>query len=118
MLEAYNPAMRIGIAQINPRVGAVKQNVEEVLSRIAEAKQAECDLVIFPELALCGCPLFEVVRRAGFVDRVEMALQAVIDASNGIGVIVGGVSLPKAKPTVAGTGHKLLDSAFVISSGS
>jgi len=118
MLEVYNPAMQIGIAQINSRVGAIEQNVEEILSRIAEAKQAECDLVVFPELALCGCPLFELVRRAGFVERVEEALQAVIDASNGIGVIVGGVSSPKVKPTEAGRGHKLLNSAFVISSGS
>lgn len=117
MLEVYNPAMRIGIAQINSRVGAVEQNAEEILSRIAEAKQAACNLVIFPELALCGCPLFEIVRRAGFVDRVEKALQAVIDASNGIGIIVGGVSSPKAKPTEAGRGHELLNSAFFISSG-
>lgn len=118
MLEVYNPAMRIGIAQINSRVGAIDRNVEEILSRIAEAKQAACNLVIFPELALCGCPLFDLVRQTGFANRVQEALQAIIDASNGIGIIVGGVSSSMAKPPNADPRHELFNNAFLIANGS
>ncbi len=114
----YNPVMQVGIAQINSQVGAIDRNLEAILSHIAEAKQAECDLVIFPELALCGCPLFELVRRAGLVDRVEKALQAIMDASNGIGIIVGAVSTSEAKPTNADPDDKLFNSAFLIADGS
>ena len=110
--------MRVGIAQIKTRVGAIDRNVEVLRSLIAEAKQKDCALVVFPELALCGCPVFELVRRAGFVNRVEKALQAVVDASKGIGVIVGGVSSSKAKPTEAGGDRRLFNSAFFISNGS
>ena len=110
--------MRVGIAQTNPRVGAIDRNLEAILFRITEAKQAECDLVVFPELALCGHPLFDLVRRAGFIDRVGMAVQAVADASIGIGVIVGGVSPAIAKPKKVGGDCKLFDSAFAIDHGS
>ena len=110
--------MQVGIAQINPQVGALDRNLEAILSHIAEAKRAECDLVIFPELALCGTPLGGLARRAGFADRVKEALQVIMDASNGIGVIVGAVSPSQKKPTNADPDHKLFNSAFLIADGS
>lgn len=100
--------MRVGIGQINPQVGAIDHNLALILSRIAEAKQADCDLVIFPELALCGSPLFALVNKAGFVDRVKKALGTIVAVSERIGVIVGGVSSSAAR---------LFNSAFFIADG-
>ena len=113
----YNPGMQVGVAQINSQVGAIDRNLEMILSHIAEAKRAECDLVIFPELALCGTP-FGLACRTGFADRIKEALQAIMVASNGIGVIVGAVSSSQAQPTNAAPDHKLLNSAFLIADGS
>jgi len=126
MPEVYNPAMRIGIAQINSRVGAIRQNVEEILSRIAEAKQAACNLVIFPELALCGYTPFDLLWRSGFAEKVAGALQEIACASQGIGVIVGGLSSQPAREgenltdpssIIDGAGCKLFNTAFLIADG-
>jgi NAD+ synthase (glutamine-hydrolysing) len=46
--------LRIGLAQINTTVGDFKGNTEKILKVIAEAKPLGVDLIVFPELAICG----------------------------------------------------------------
>ena len=84
--------MHLGLAQINPHLGAIDRNLQVILSYIEEARQAGCDLVVFPELAICGYPPLDLLWRSGFVEKIEGALGEIARASEGIGVIVGGVS--------------------------
>jgi predicted amidohydrolase len=51
----------VGIAQIEPVLGDVKSNVDLHLQKMAEARDAGCDLLIFPELSLTGYHLREKV---------------------------------------------------------
>ena len=92
MYAVYNVSMRLGLVQINPCVGAIDLNVQAILSFIAEAGKKGCDLVVFPELALCGAPPLGLPRQPGFMKQMETALSKVAHASKEIGVIVGGVS--------------------------
>ncbi len=114
--------MRLGLAQINPHVGDIDANLNTVLSRIEEARAAGCDLVVFPELSLCGYPPLDLLWRRGFVDRIGRALDAVERASRGIGVILGAVSsrVPRGPANLTdpsslsdGAGQELLNSAFL-----
>lgn len=48
--------MKIAIAQINCTVGDLLGNTAKILAVTEQAKLAGADLVITPELALCGYP--------------------------------------------------------------
>ena len=48
--------MRIALAQINPTVGDFDGNSRKILEFGARAAEAEAQLVLFPELSLCGYP--------------------------------------------------------------
>ena len=118
--------MHLGLAQINPRLGAIDRNLRVILSHIEEARQAGCDLVVFPELAICGYPPLDLLWRSGFVEKMEGALREIAHASEGIGVIVGGVSsrAKKGRANLAdrsslsdGAGIDLFNSAFLFVDG-
>ena len=53
----------IGIAQINPVIGDLKYNAKKIVEYINFAQNIGLDLVIFPELALMGYPIEDVIDR-------------------------------------------------------
>ncbi|NIA03574.1 MAG: NAD+ synthase, partial [Nitrospirae bacterium] len=83
--------MRLALAQIDPTVGAIDDNLSLILSHIERAKRARCDLVVFPELAVCGYSPLDLLWRRGFVEEMQEAQEKIRQASAGIGVIVGGI---------------------------
>jgi NAD+ synthase (glutamine-hydrolysing) len=85
--------MRIAIGQLNAHVGANDNNTAKLLLWIAEARKADCDLVIFPELAICGYSPLDLLWHDGFVESCQAALDRIVAASAGIGVIVGGLAI-------------------------
>ena len=114
--------MRIAIGQINVHVGAIDGNTAEILARIQEARGAGCDLVVFPELAVCGCSPLDLVWRDGFVTACRAALDRVVAASAGIGVILGTVAADPGQrpvrsplsPEAGGGGVRLYNRAMLI----
>ncbi len=84
--------MRIGIGQINSHVGAIERNGNRILARMNEARDLQCDLVVFPELAVCGYPPLDSIWRPGYVEACEEAVEAIRVASDGIGVVVGSIT--------------------------
>ena len=48
--------MKVGIAQVNPTVGDLSGNLNILLSAYNELVGKGAELVVFPELALCGYP--------------------------------------------------------------
>ena len=48
--------LKLLVAQINCVVGDVSSNAEKILSIVEQAKLDDVDLVITPELSLCGYP--------------------------------------------------------------
>ena len=82
--------LRIALAQFDFPVGAVAQNAERIAAMIAEARdEYGAELVLFPELALCGYPPEDLLLRPGFLRDCEAALQRIAATTQGIVAIVG-----------------------------
>jgi len=88
-------SIQIALAQINPHVGAVDENVEMIISYTQRAQSEGSDLVIFPELALSGYPPEDLLLRPGFLMQMKEALQYLADnlakdvKSSRIALVVG-----------------------------
>ena len=86
--------MKIALAQINPTVGDFAGNTAKILAFAGRAAEAGVELVMFPELAVCGYPPADLLEKRAFVDRAGRALEEVKDWTAGEGrpaVLVGTV---------------------------
>lgn len=83
--------LRFMIAQLDFVVGDVRGNAERIIATLAAAREAGADVVIFPEMALCGYPPDDLLLRASFVAAAEDALGEVARHSVGLTAIVGTV---------------------------
>jgi NAD+ synthase (glutamine-hydrolysing) len=87
-------AMRLALAQINPTVGDVRGNAELISTFIDRAAKAGADLVVFPELAICGYPPRDLLLSEGFVEACAEAAGRLAKKTGGRGgraitVVVG-----------------------------
>ena len=69
--------LNITVAQINPTLGDLGANAEKILSFWRKAEDAGADLVVFPELALCGYPPQDLVQKPAFLDATKAALKEI-----------------------------------------
>jgi NAD+ synthase (glutamine-hydrolysing) len=81
--------MRLALAQINTTVGDLDGNRERILAGLSEAKAAEADAVLFPELAITGYPPEDLLLRPSFIHAAEDSLAKVAREARGIAVFVG-----------------------------
>lgn len=81
--------MKICLAQINPTVGAFKQNTRKICRLINTAKKKGADLIVFPEMCIVGYPPKDLLELSGFVDSNLRALEEVKNSVTGISAIVG-----------------------------
>ena len=66
--------MRIAVAQLDPVVGAFAANVRKILAAYEQAGAAGVELLITPELSVCGYPPHDLLERPEIFDRNEQAL--------------------------------------------
>ncbi|MBY0373319.1 MAG: NAD(+) synthase, partial [Bryobacteraceae bacterium] len=106
--------MRIALAQFNPTVGDLAGNADRMIEFVRRAAAREADLVVFPELALCGYPPRDLLEKPSFIDRSEAELQRLADATAALGpaLIVGTISRASKS-----TGKSLYNSAVVLDRG-
>jgi len=81
--------MKICLAQINPTIGAFKQNAGKICKSINAARKQGADLVIFPEMSVVGYPPKDLLEFSGFVDSNLKALEEIKSSTYGIAAIVG-----------------------------
>jgi NAD+ synthase (glutamine-hydrolysing) len=81
--------VRLALAQINTTVGDLEGNRALILARLEEARAAEADLVLFPELAVTGYPPEDLLLRPGFVRAARLSLEQIAAATKGISALVG-----------------------------
>jgi predicted amidohydrolase len=76
------------LAQIKPKLGCVADNLATVKGEIAKAKEAGADLIVFPELALSGYFLKDLVPEVALrIDSPEIS--ALVELSTGISIAIG-----------------------------
>jgi NAD+ synthase (glutamine-hydrolysing) len=81
--------IRIALAQINTRVGDLEGNAEKIRARIAQARDAGAELVLFPECAISGYPAEDLLLKEHFLEDAREALDSVAAAAEGIVAVVG-----------------------------
>lgn len=81
--------MKIALAQTNPLIGDFRHNSEKIIFATQKARQMGCDMIIFPELSLCGYPPQDLLERASFLADHDKTLDHLINSVRGIAVICG-----------------------------
>ena len=72
--------MKIAIAQINPTVGDLAGNAQRILAAAEQAAQAGANLLLTPELSLCGYPPRDLLLRPSFIDQMKQQIEALAQA--------------------------------------
>jgi len=101
--------LKIALAQINSTVGDLTGNARKILEYSAQAQKAGAELVVFPELAICGYPPEDLLLKKHFVADNIKAVDALAKKIRGISVIVGFVD--------SDAGGKIYNAAAVITDG-
>ncbi len=81
--------LKIGLAQINSKVGDLQFNFSKISNLISLAKKHKVDLLCFPELALTGYPPEDLLLNKKFLKSIDTAVKNLEKITNGISVIVG-----------------------------
>jgi NAD+ synthase (glutamine-hydrolysing) len=79
--SAGMPRLRIAGCQLNTRVGDLDGNVALILDALGRADEADCDLAVFPELAITGYPPEDLLLKPGFIADVQQAVRTVAAAT-------------------------------------
>ena len=86
-------SLRIAIAQINCIVGDLAGNARRILDAAARARTAGADLLLTPELALCGYPPEDLLLRRDFYRGAERELRQLAESAEqlvpGLSLLVG-----------------------------
>lgn len=104
--------MRIALAQINLHVGNFSYNLDNMLLAIEDARKQNADLVVFPELSVCGYPPRDLLYSDRFLEQCMHSVYQLAKACKGIGAIVGGPSKNEKRG-----GKGLYNSAFLLYDG-
>ncbi len=107
----YTP-FRIALAQMNPTVGDIYGNAQQVARYIERAKHLCADLVVFPELVIPGYPPEDLLLKPSFIEDNLKALESIIPLTAGITALVGFVN---KKDDIYNAAALLHDGSFVAS---
>jgi len=86
--------MRLALARINPTVGDIPANAALITTAIAQARAAGADLVVFPELSLCGYPPKDLLMQEGFVEACAAAAKSIGETHTAGLTCILGLPLP------------------------
>lgn len=101
--------MKIALAQQNYHIGNFADNTSRICTAIESAKKQGADLIVFPELSVCGYPPRDFLEFDDFIDQGLAALQVIAQSADTIGVLVG---CPSRNPEPGG--KNLFNSAFLL----
>ena len=82
--------MKVALGQVNPKIGDFKGNGDKILGHIKQAADLGAELVVFPELCLCGYPPMDLLDQSSFVEKNLESLRRIRhQMPGGVGVILG-----------------------------
>jgi NAD+ synthase (glutamine-hydrolysing) len=89
--------MRIAIAQMNVTVGDLAGNVERIVDFAERAREGGADVVVTPELAVCGYPPEDLLLRDDFMRDCTEAVAELTRRVRGITLVVGHPRLARSR---------------------
>jgi NAD+ synthase (glutamine-hydrolysing) len=82
--------LKISLAQVDLAVGDIAGNTGKIIEFAERARdEQQADLVVFPELSVCGYPPEDLLFHSGFRKRTEEAVAEILDTVRGIAVLIG-----------------------------
>jgi NAD+ synthase (glutamine-hydrolysing) len=98
--------MRIGLAQINSTVGDLAGNRRKILDAYATLVAQGAELVVFPELIVCGYPPRDLLFKRHFVPDTAESLAQIATAVGDVPALIGTVA-----PNLSGQGRSFFNAA-------
>ena len=95
-------SIRVAGAQINLRVGDLEYNEARIVAAMEWAEEERADILLLPELAVCGYPPEDLVLRSAFVEANREAIRRLAERSGECAVVVGFVD--RARPSAGPRG--------------
>lgn len=102
--------MIIAIPQLNYKVGDIQGNSEKIIAAIHKAQKAKAELILFPELAVCGALPQDFLEREDFISDCRIAIDKIALTCTHIAAIIGG-------PNLDSTNGIMYNSAYFIQNG-
>ncbi|WP_342346653.1 NAD+ synthase [uncultured Nitrospira sp.] len=114
--------LRLAMVQMNAVVGDLEGNTRTICRWIREARKAKADVVVFPELAVCGYPPEDLLLMPQFLFDISRMRDRIAKVTTGIMAVVGSVmeSDRPAQHPIRDSGHdrrKPLNAAWVLVNG-
>jgi predicted amidohydrolase len=81
--------LRVAVAQFNATVGDLAGNVDRIVGMAALAMARGAQVLVTPELALCGYPPEDLLLRPDFYRACDRALDDLAARAGGIALVVG-----------------------------
>lgn len=85
--------MRIALPQLNYFTGNPGKNQEIMLQAIQKAQTAGADLIVFPELAICGPFPQDLLEKEEFINECRLCIEKIASACGSMAAIIGGPNL-------------------------
>ncbi|MGV6801426.1 MAG: NAD+ synthase [bacterium] len=106
--------LHIALAQLNPTVGDIAGNQARIIQAYEQAAREQADLLICPELIICGYPPEDLVMKPSFLAACRQAVKelARLTATQSTGLIIGAPWL--ANPELRG---KPFNAVFLLADG-
>ncbi len=104
--------MKFAVAQINTTVGDFSGNKRKVLAYLARAENMGADVVVFPELTVCGYPPRDLVEKPSFVQRNLECVEEIASKTTRTAIVLGYISINESS-----TGHGLFNTAGFLQNG-
>ena len=85
-----NSTVTVALAQLDLVVGDVHGNADRIIESADRARnEMRADLVVFPELSVCGYPPEDLLFHSGLRRRVDQAVVRIRDSVRDIAVLIG-----------------------------
>ena len=104
--------MKLAIAQIDPTVGDLTGNAQQILAAAQRSAAQGAQLLLTPELSLCGYPPRDLLLRPGFIQQMQTIVEQLAhDLPKGLTALVG---LVQPNPEAGQKGQKPLYNSMAL----
>src|SRR5699024_123260 len=104
--------MKIRVQQLNPIMGDMQHNAAAIIKAISAAQAEGIDLVLLPELAVCGYSPMDLLERPAFLEAIYDANKKITAHTQETAVVFG-----KVTPNEAKAGRNIFNSALFAHEG-